>query len=265
MSDQGMLRSLMDLQDRTERIETVDLPLPELTPPFHRLCALRGFWPMSAFSAAGAAFDQSGNGRTLTRFGDPIYDYDALVPYIRFDGTGDYLLRADEAGLDITGAEAYVGTPGLTLGGWFRPEDITNGNVLFSKWAAGGNLSYMLGLAGDVAGDPAMFFISDDGTNFDAVYSTSAYVTNIWQWVVGRFNDADAGAELAVWRDDEMTTAATARNAIFSGAADFNIGGFNNGSFLYTGRASMCFLCAAALPDQVVNHAFQATRGLYGV
>lgn len=234
---------------------------------FQALPGLRGFWPMSAFESGGDCFDQSGNSRTLTYNGSPVYNYDSLAPYIRFDSTNvDYLSRADEAGLDILGSEAYVGTPGLTLGGWFRPEDVTVDMGLITKWGAVGNYSYFLQSAGTAAGDPARFWMSNDGTNTSNVSSTSSIAVNEWQFIAGRFNDGDVGAELAVWLNDEIDTAATGRNAIFNGNGPLNIGSENNGnSNLMTGKASMCFLCAAALSDAAVWAIYQHTRALFKV
>jgi len=232
---------------------------------FQALPGLRGFWPMSAFESGGNCFDQSGNGRTLTYNGNPVYNYDSLAPYIRFDGTGDYLSRADEAGLDILGTETYVaaGHRGLTLGGWFRPEDTTVNDTLMSKWGAAGQRSYLLQIAGGVAGDPVAFYISDDGTNSSGATSTTGFSANEWQFMAGRFNDADTGAELAVWLNEEMTTAATARASVFNSNASFCIGAevIN----LLTGRASMCFLCASALSDATVWAIYQHTRALFKV
>jgi hypothetical protein len=235
---------------------------------YQALTGLRGFWPMSAMQSGGDCFDQSGNSRTLTYNGNPVYDFDGLAPYLAFDGTGDYLSRVDEGGLDILGTEAYVGAGhrGLTLGGWFYPEDDANAQTIISKWNAAGNeRSYRLLCYGSVAGDPVNFRISDDGTNFDAVTSITGYALTTWQFIAGRFNDADAGEELAVWRNDEKTTAATARASIWNSAAPFNISGHNNGTALYTGRASLCFLCAAALDDATIWALYQHTRALFRV
>ena len=231
------------------------------------LSGLRGFWPMSGVLGTGNCVDQSGNGRTLTYNGNPRYDFDGLAPYIRFDGTGDYLARADEAGLDITGAETFIaaGHRGLTLGGWFRPERITTTESLISKWAGPANFSYVLQADGAAGGDPVTFYISDDGANTSSVTSTTGFSANEWQFMAGRFNDADTGEELAVWLNEELTTGATARNAIFNGNADFNISGHNSGTQLFLGRASMCFLCAAALADATVWAIYQHTRALFRV
>ena len=234
---------------------------------YQALPGLRGFWPMSAFESGGNCFDQSGNGRTLTYNGNPAYDFDGLAPYIRFDGTGDYLSRASEAGLQIAGTETYVaaGHRGLICGGWFRPEDDTTNQSVIDKFYTVGQYGYTLALGGAVANDPPYFVISDDGTNFDSVISTVGYTTNTWYFVAARYNDADTGAELAVWLNNTQTTAATARNSIFAGTDNFGVGGKANGTTLYTGRASMVFLCATALADATVWAIYQHTRALFKV
>ena len=234
---------------------------------YQALTGLRGFWPMSALASGGNAYDLSGNNRTLTYNGNPVYDFDGLAPYIRFDGTGDYLSRNDEAGLSITGAETYLaaGHRGLTLGGWFRPEDDTNAQMLIDKFYTAGQYGYTLQARGDVANDLVTFSISDDGTNFTTCNSSVGYTTNIWNFVAGRFNDSDTGAELAVWLNDTMTTQASARASIFDGTDNFAIGGHANGTNLFTGRASMCFLCAAPLADATIWAIYQLTRALFRI
>jgi hypothetical protein len=247
---------------------------------FQLLSGLRGFWPMSAFDSSGNAQDQSGHGHHLTYNGNPVYGQNldtlrTLAPHIRFDGTGDYLSRTDEADLDITGtstlelsqASSVGAARGITLGGWWRPEDTGNAQCLIDKWGPGaGNFSYSLTLNGNVVNDPVRFYISDDGTNYDSVSTTSGYTGLAWQFIAGRFNDADAGAELAIFLNAEKTTAVTARASIFSGNADLGVGGRPAGpAYLYTGRATLVFLCAAALPDVTVWTLYQQTRALFNV
>ena len=233
---------------------------------YQALTGLRGFWPMSAVSATGAAFDLSGNGRTLTYNGAATYDYDGLAPYYHVAGAG-FLSRADEVGLDILGTEAYIaaGHRGLTLGGWFSPQDNTVADSLIAKWGAAGQRSYILQLRGDVAGDPIEFYMSDDGTASSGVQSTNGFTINTWHFMAARFNDADAGAELAIWLDDTMTPAATARAAIFNSNAALYIGSDVGAANLYNGRTSMCFLCAAALADATIWALYQHTRALFKV
>jgi hypothetical protein len=245
---------------------------------YQQLPGLRGFWPMSAVDSSGNAQDQSGHGHVLTYAGNPVYGLDLttarrLASYIRFDGTGDYLTRADEADLDITGTETYISNQatgdgagrGITMGGWWRPEDAVNFQMLISKWVNAGQYSYYLALQGTEAGDPVRFFMSDDGTNSSYASSVTPYSTSLWQFFAGRFCDSDTGEELAVWVNDEKTTNATARNSIRSGTDNFAVGGNAAGAYPYTGRACLVWLCAAALPDVTIWALYQQTRALFGV
>lgn len=236
---------------------------------YQALTGLRGFWPMSSLLATGNAVDLSGQVRTLTYNGNPVYNFDGLAQYIRFDGTGDFLSRADEAGLDILGTETYVaaGHRGLTLGGWFRPESATVADSLISKWGAAGQRSYILQLRGDVAGDPIEFIMSDDGTNVSNVQSSNGFTTNTWYFMAARFNPSPpvANEELTVWLNSTRTVAATARAAIFNSNAALYIGSDVGVGNLYTGRASLCFLCAAALADATVWAIYQHTKALFKV
>lgn len=229
---------------------------------FLALPMLRGFWPMSSVNESGNAYDLSEQGRTLTYNGNPLYDYDGLAPYIDFDGTGDYLSRADEAGLDITGTETYVANPGLTMGGWFALDDPTPAaeSDLFTKLGAVGNYSYRL----VVLSTGAIYMqISDDGTNFDTASSGAGGMPTGWAFIVGRFNPSTT-VDLDV-NGTQYTQAAGVGASIFSGNGPLNISGFNNGSFLMAGWASMCFLCASYLSDDLVNALFAQTRALFGV
>jgi len=235
---------------------------------FRYLPGLRGLWTMTDFDINGNAEDMTKYDLLLTRNGNPLYTYTRLIPHLYFDGVGDYLTRADEAALDITGSEAHIGvsTRGLTTGTWFYSSDVTNFQRLIDKRsAAAGNYSYYLADAANFAGDPARFLISDDGTNTDAVNSSNSIAANTWHFSVGRFNDNDTGEELAVFLDGVKTTAATARAAIFAGTADLGVGGSGAGADLLTGGMSITFLCAMALPDDMIGALFQQSRALYGV
>lgn len=191
-----------------------------------------------------------------------------LIPYLSFSGpgSGDYFSRADGPPTSITGTETTVHGPqrGLTLGGWAYSTDIANQQGFITKWAGAGSRSYVLSHYGNVAGDPVGMVISDDGTNSSVVYSNSAYQNATWHWVVGRFCDNDTGEELAIWLDGEKTTAATARASIFDSASNFNIGA-RNGTILFSGRMAVAFLCAAKVPDVVIEAAYQQSRAAFGV
>lgn len=226
------------------------------------LPALRAFWPMSSADESGNALDLSGQGRTLSYNGNPAYSAVGLAPFLNLDGAGDYLSRADEAGLDITGTETTVGAAlrGLTILGWFEADAFGAAAGLMGKWAAAGNRSYLLY---KLAADTPRFSVSGDGTAEVAVTAASA-MTAAWYCIAGRFTPS---TELALFVNGVKTTnLAGVPASIYSGNASFTIGGYDSpvANFL-DGRPSLCALCAAALPDCFVNAFYEQTRALYGV
>ncbi len=228
---------------------------------FQSLNGLRGFWPMSSVDENGDTFDLSGQGRILSDNGDLEYGYDDLAPYVNLDGTGDFLNRTDEAGLDILGTEAYIETPGLTLGGWFQFDRDSTSEGLIAKYdAATNNRSYLLYKFNT---DFARFLVSNNGIAAVGVTSTVSLNQTDWYFIAGRF---DPGAETAIFVNGTWDTNVAAIPAsIFNSNADLEIGSYNTGTVLLQGRASLCFLCAAFLEDWIVNAIFQQTRAMYGV
>lgn len=224
------------------------------------LPGLRGFWPMSAFGPTGNAFDQSGNVRTLTYNGNPTYNYDNLAPYIALDGTGDYLSRADESALDITGTETYAGSPGLSFAGWYYFDNAAGSTeYMMAKKATAGNFSYSIrrAVSGVIAPD-----ISVDGTALTTV-SLGSPAQATWFYVAMQF---DPQNELSGWINDTKTTNTTSIPAsIFNSNADFVLGAQSSIANLMTGRCSLCALCASFLSDAIILNLFQQTRGLFGI
>jgi hypothetical protein len=231
---------------------------------FLALPGLRGFWPMSSFNEAGNAYDLSGQGRTLTYNGNPTYNYDGLAPYIDLDGTGDYLSRADEAGLDILGTEAYVAAAaqGLTLGGWFWVDSQDDFDVVVSKWAGAGARSYQLRM-GPAANAKTRFIISNDGTaSVECGNPPNGTLTyGEWHFIVGRFIPS---TEVAQYFDGVFyKNAASIPASVFNSAAQFVVGGTSGGGHLMDGRASLVFLCAVSLSDAMIHALYHQTRGLF--
>ena len=261
----GIIRRLEKLERTSRRLGARDA-LQVTVDPLQRLNGLRGIWTMGALDSSGDAQDCSGHGHHLGYNGNPVYNYDGLAPYIALDGTGDYLSRADEADFDILGTEAYIGVPGLTMAGWYHPLDDTSDQHLIGKWGAVGQCSYVIRLRGDAANDPIRFYISDDGTAAHSVIGPNISTMDIWYFIACRYNDADVGEELKIWRNTSTVTGTTTFNSIFNSTADFTIGATSGGgSRLYTGYASHCWLCAAALSDECIHAIFQQQRSLFGV
>jgi len=232
------------------------------------LPGLRGFWSMAAFDESGNTYDQSGNGRTLTYNGNPVYNVDGLIPYIDLDGTGDYLDRADEAGLDITGTETFVdsGIQGLTVGAWINVNEIqaTSTRGIVGKYnTSGGNQSFLLCTDPSGSGRVYCFLVSNTGAADVLLLDTVLLASEQWTFICGRFTPS---TELAMFINERKVTNTTSIVAsIFNGTAPLEIGAWNAGSFNIDARMSLVFLCATALPDAVIDHLFQTSRGLFGV
>jgi hypothetical protein len=257
-SDENVDVLTADFQRRAEP----QFALKSMVAQFLAIPGLRAFWPMSSFDENGDAFDLSGQARTLGYNGNPTYDFDNLVPCIKLDGTGDYLDRADEAGLDILGTESYVATPGLTIGCWVNVREAGGAiATLMSKFLTTGNQRayWLLKLATD----EFQFTISDNGAGTDVVPATVDYEQNAWQFVVGRFTPS---TELALFVDGTWyTNVAGIPASIFNSNADFNVGARNNGALnLIEGWFSMCFLSVVAVSDAIVNQLYEQSRVAFG-
>lgn len=227
------------------------------------LPGLRGLWSANHFDTSGNLEDWTKYDLLLTRVGNPVYNYDGLVPYLDLDGTGDDLARNDEPALSITGTESHIDSTvrGLTVGGWFKLDDDTPpaASYLMSKWAAAPNNSWYLRVE---TNGRVRLLISDDGTNQDNVLSTAT--VSGWTFSVGRFCDNDSGEELAVWVNNVKATAATARASIFDGNGQFQIGALAH-SGLMSGNVSLCFMCAARVSDDAISALFEQSRPLFGI
>ena len=231
---------------------------------YQNIPGLVGFWPMSSVQrSTGNAYDLSGQNRTLTYNGNPTYNFDGLVPYIAFDGTGDYLSRADETDLDILGTETIYNSAirGLTVGGWFWFNDINVSRMLISKRAAAGNASWNMRRA---AGSHKIDFrISTDGTAFHVITHSTIISANKWYFCVGRF-EPSIGTSTIINADIETNSTATPAS-IFNSSANLEIGAFFGSTQVMNGRATLCFLSANALSDTIITNLFQQTRRLFGV
>jgi hypothetical protein len=230
---------------------------------FGTLPGLCGFWPMAGMAiSSGNAADTSGNGKALAYHGNPRYVSNNLVNYIALDGVGDYLSRADEADLDITGTETLF-TPafrGLTMGGWiYHNNAVGSVEVIMSKYGAAGQRSYELRRA---ASGASTFVISDDGTTtFTA--TGDALTQNAWKCVIGRF---DPSTSVDIWVNGVKASNTTSIPAsIHAGTADFMIGNDTAGSGIATAYVALPFLTATCLTDAMIDDIFQNTRYLFGV
>lgn len=232
------------------------------------LPGLRGAWTMGSFDENGDQFDISEQDRTLSYNGNPTYNYSGLVPYLDLDGTGDWLARTDEAGLDILGTETYVASAaqGLTLGIWFNPDRLTAQEQLIGKGTTlVATSSYYIDFRGDQANDPVRFVVSD-GAAFDAVSLDSAVLsTGSWYFAAGRY---EPSTEIKVWVGagtlQSNTNAVGIPAALNNSNSDFRIGAHGLAGALLDGQVGMAFLSTMLLSDALVASIWHHTRALYG-
>jgi hypothetical protein len=240
------------LSARFQRRSEPQFALANVVSTISMMPQLRGFWPMSSVNESGQVMDLSGQGRTLSNTGTTPFAVSGLAPYASFDGATQYLSRADEAGLDITGA--------LTLGGWFQFGAFAAEQDCISKWAAAGNQrSYMLIMQ---ATGKAKIAITTDGSTIKDIEQASAdTATNTWRFLVGRFTPS---TEIAIWSNDvKAVNAAAIPATIYNSSTAFAIGARSDGTLKVNGKSALCFLCAAALSDTIINNLYQQSRSLF--
>lgn len=215
------------------------------------LYELRGLWAASVVDENGALRDLAQQGRTLTNNGAAGRSVEGLVPYVSYDGATQYHARADEAGLDITGA--------LTVGCWVKP-NTTDGTMrgLVTKTVPVQE-SFYLGCTNT----QTRFFVANvPGASFSQVDGRT--MTSTWEFVVGRFIPS---TEIAIF-----VTGTWYRNnvgivpSIFNSTTALEIARLNlTNARCFNGRVALAFLCASALSDAAVNNLFQQSRAAFGV
>jgi hypothetical protein len=221
---------------------------------FLGLPELRGYWPLGHRNAAGQSYDQSGQGRVLSQVGTPTAGYfNNVAPYHIFDGASQYLQRADENDLDITGA--------MTIGGWFRFGRLAALEWLFGK---GSNLNLSYYLSKSAANNISFIITATGGAPFTIAQHTITVAASTWYFIVGRYVPSTA---LDILVNNVLVTNAVAiPAAAFSGSGTLTIGAYVTGPIQYMlGNAACCFLCSTNLPDVTLTRLFSISRVFFGV
>jgi len=241
----------------------------DLISPFLALPALRGFWPTSANHLDAQAVnyvDDIACDYDLQNVGDAQHGYYYTAPYVDLDGATQGLIYPDDPQHDILGTEANVvaAVRGLTLGGWFWFDTLAavTEYPLITKYDPAGNLRAYKLIRGPAAGGNIQLVVSTDGIN-DVAVSGAVPVISAWYFCVGRFTPS---TELKVWVNGApVTNLAGVPASIFNSDAMLIVGADNAGATFLDGRASLCFLCAAAVSDAKVSELYEATRAAFRV
>jgi len=233
------------------------------------LPGLRGLWA-SSIDESGDVIDLAGQGRTLTAAGSPNVGIDGVFPYLQFDGTFDYLYRADEAGLDISGTEAFVESSyqGLTAGGIFKFDDLSGTSNLgvMGKWLTTGNQrSWLLYLRDATTKLQAV--ASDDGTStVMSIGSSKTLSTSNYYFCVFRFVPSTS---LDLWVNDTKNsdTTGTLLSSLYNSSAQLNIMSYGDGysSYRNQGRMVFSFLTATALSDAFISSLYDTCADVFSL
>jgi len=213
---------------------------------------LHGWWTFGNNDNT-TVFDVSGMSRDLTMNGGVFSStYNNNIAYMDFDGANDYLSRADEAGLDITGA--------LCLGGWFWLDALATTRLLASKWNNVGNQrAYQM--YWDSGTGAFACNVSGDGVGNVGVNSAVSVSASTWYFVVMRYTPS---IELAIFVNMIKATNVTSIPAsLFNSNQIFAIGTRGSLDLFLDGRSALCFLCSSDLTDIVLRNFYERTKPIF--
>lgn len=259
----GVMRRLTALERAIAILTQGGAREARLVDPFMCLPALRALWTMNSFNGVGTLVDMSGQDRTLTYNGNPQYGFAGYVPYIAFDGTGDYLSRADESGLDLSGAETIIvaAQRGLTIGGWFYFDNAAAAiESCLAKSDHSTQRSFELRRMN--TGVP-QFNVTSGGSvaTVSTIAGADVIPASEWHFLVGRFTPS---TEVMIYDNGTPATNTTSIIAsVFNSTSALVVGGVSGGTSLMTGRATCCFLCATALSDGIIDSLYRRTAPFF--
>lgn len=214
--------------------------------------SLRGFWNMAAVDSSTNVRDMSPYGHTLTNNGATTFGVNAINPYAIMDGTNNYLSRATEANIAITGR--------LTLSAWVY-FDLALGTAEFvvGKKGGAGQLGYYLyrDAAGQIIAE-----VSSNGTA--VVQAVGAVVEELtWYFLALVYNPS---IELSLWINTTKTLNVTSiPAAIHNSTAPFTVGATGVPDQFLTGRVTNVLLSATNISDTGIFSLGEQSKVSFGV
>lgn len=234
-----------------EPMDRITIALGTAVPLLQSFPGIVGLWPMTVTNGTYEAVDVSGNGLHLTNNGVTAVKFGS---YATFDN--NYLSRADSVTLDIRGNWESIENPGLTMGAWVNFDNASSRVGIMGKYDTTGNQrAYVLfrETTNTING-----YFSSDGTSFIG-QSLGAITSGRWYFVACRFIPS---ASVTVFVDGDTVQNTTSIPAlIFNSSASFRIGSWLGA---FDGKMSLCWLSAAAVPDDLILRYYNHTKVLYG-
>lgn len=250
--DQGASEFIRRIERNQGQGERAHLPRGGLAlASFMALPELRAFWPFNSVNENGQyIYDLSGQGRNLSNTGVTRSWTGAGVAYGIFNGSSAYLARASEAGLNITGAQTWCG--------WFYATSLGTNNHLMGR--SDGSTWTNTGLKLEVYNGNTLLNASTGASVAQVV--GGAFSTSQWHFVAGRFTPS---SELAVFIDGVKNVNTTSIPAsVNNPSVTTTIGATYTPNQYLTGRAALCCVCAAALPDASLTSLYQTSAQCFG-
>lgn len=241
-----------NLSGKFQKRNEPNFALANVLSTFLGLPRLRGLWPMGIEDGSNV-IDQSGQGRALTQDGSPTFPTTGLVSYVNLPTNSDYLHRASEAGIQITGA--------LTAGGWFRTARAATLSFI-NKWNQSA-VNYRSWTIRRITGTLiARALVSSNGT-LETRVDGGVIPDNTWTFLAMRYTPS---TELAIFVNRAKSVNTTSiPAAIYNNTSVFLRFGQEAGpANIMVGDAFMGFLCAAAVPDAMLYNCYEQSRALFG-
>ncbi|MHC1716650.1 MAG: LamG-like jellyroll fold domain-containing protein [Candidatus Dojkabacteria bacterium] len=213
---------------------------------------VRGMWPLNYDNTSADNEDISVKTNSLTAAN--ITSADAVSGVrgtaVDFNGTDEYLYRADDADFDIASGN-------LSFGAWIKPSSVSGNQAIFVK--GNGDVSYNWGFG--LNNDHIYFFSS--GTPNTYVFANSSIATNTWQHIALVVD----GSLLRAYVNGQEVGSTSFTS--FGAANNYNLNiGYSGGSsypMYYAGSIDEPFVTATAIQaDQIKNMYESGMRALNG-
>lgn len=228
------------------------------------LPGLRAFYPFTSVNESGNLLDISGQARLATNTGTPLFYTENLITYAKFDGATQYFSRADEAGLDLLGNEAYINPvlQGITVTAWIRllSYAANNRGIITKNAATLATSNYFLGISRNPF-NTANFTVFS-GANAYVVESLAPIALNQWYFIAARFDPSTAIYIRTNTAENINNVGIPA--SLNNVTASMLIANASGGGLLNCDM-TLAAICTSFVPSAMIESLFQQTRAAFNV
>jgi hypothetical protein len=191
--------------------------------------------------------DVSSNGSNGTLTNGPTYD-SSNGGSIVFDGSNDYVIGATTLNVNNS----------VTMEAWIYPTSAPSGG------GGGGfivsNIGYYLELKSTRVVRSYFYGLSSPGYHDGTV----AVSLNTWSHVVAVRNSSDSTIKHYI-NGTLDNTISSVTGTINNGAQNYQVGGYQGGSYSFVGRIGVCKVYNISLSSTEITQNFNALRGRFGI